>query len=57
MRLSVAIEKYDNTQLLHFLQEEIESNGNQQELMQMMKWNNPDNNEEIQCTSLQLEIF
>ena len=62
-QLFKVIKEYDDTQLLHYLHEEIENKGNQEELMQMMTWNNTDSEDQdqdaefIQCSSLQFALY
>ena len=57
MNLSTRIEEYNDTELLRYLEEDIENQGRQDELMQMMTCRDPNNDsKEIQCTSLQLAL-
>ena len=55
MKLSEAIQKYDNGQLLHYLQKKIKNKEMHKEVMQIMKWSDPIR--ERSCTSLQLALY
>ena len=54
--LSTAIQEYNDDELLRYLQVEIENQGRQEELMEMMTWHNPDTEKVENCTSLQLAL-